>query len=268
MMLLHKWPQKLWDLSRFRQSALTTPSLPEPQQLLDSLNDVVLALDKEQRLLSINQSWQSLSGVNVSESLNTPLCDYIHPEDLASWNQQLASLIPGQRQQIWLRLLHSSGEIRWCEMRLQSLHANQRYPVSATLYDITPQVRDQQIRSAGHRSLQSLVNRLPAMLYRSRNNISWTMEYVSQGCELLTGYPAASLLNRSQVSFGSLIHPDDDDYVWDTVQAALHHHQCFDLSYRIYRKNGEQIQVRDKGHGLYSDSGMVLGVEGIILPDT
>ena len=92
------------------------------------------------------------------------------------------------------------------------------------------------------------------------------MEYVSEGCKAITGYSAENLLNQSQICLGSMIHTDDAQYVWDAVQTALQLNEPFDLKYRLTQKNGSQISVRDKGCGLYTDSNVVLGVEGIILP--
>jgi len=61
-----------------------------------------------------------------------------------------------------------------------------------------------------------------------------------------------------------MIHTEDAKYVWELVQVALEQHTTFNIQYRLTRANGQEIVVLDKGRGLYSDSGMVLGVEGII----
>ncbi|WP_187265399.1 PAS domain-containing protein [Reinekea thalattae] len=254
-MALLKWPIKN-----------TNKELSERHlwQLFNSLNDVVLALDKDQKILTVNQCWQNLTGVSVDQSLDLPLNHFIHPEDINQWHQLLQRLSPDQSELIWFRLLHSSGEFRWCEMRIQSMRESSLYPLSATLCDITPQVRNEQIRQASHRSLQSLVNRLPAMLYRTRNNISWTIDYVSGGCQALTGYSTDELLNQLEISIGTMIHPDYASYVWEGVQGALQQYSSFDLEYVLVQKDGKEIWVRDKGHGQYSESGVVLGVEGFI----
>jgi len=252
-MRLIKWPQK------------TTAQHTDLQQLLNSLNDVVLILNHNQQIQFINPCWETISGISIDKTLNRYFSDFLHPEDRSNWNTLLQNIKQNSKEVVWLRLATENREVRWCEVRLQPMQTNAIYPLSATMCDITPQVRDDQSRHASHRSLQSLVDRLPAMLYRARNNKSWTMEYVSNGCELLTGYHADKLLNKSQICLGSLIHRDDVSYVWDQVQASLQMQTTFDLQYRLFQADGNLITVRDKGRGLYSDSGMVLGVEGIIL---
>lgn len=255
-MAILKWPRKA-PPSRVSEQQLW--------QLFNSLNDVVIALDRDQRILTVNKCWEQITGASIKDTLDAQLCDFMHPEDIPAWNQLRQKITQGKSELIWFRLLQHNGEIRWCEMRIQPMKNDNLYPLSATLCDITPQVRNEQIRDASHRSLESLVSRLPAMLYRARNNVSWTMEYVSSGCELLTGYSVEHLLNQSQITLGSMIHPDDTDPVWEEVQTALHQHECFDLNYRITQKDGTEIHVRDKGQGIYSQSGMILGVEGVIL---
>lgn len=252
------WPKKA------QQSEIADSSL---WSVLDSLGDVVLVLDPQLRITLINQSWQNITQVPVVDSLNQPFADFLHPEDLPSWQNTIKTVQDKGSALIWLRLLCTDGDIRWCEMRLQPVSKDNPYPLSATLCDITPQVRNEQVKEAGYRSLQSLVNRLPAMLYRSRNNISWSMEYVNHGCKALTGYSPEQLLNQSEICLGTMIHPEDRDYVWEHVQVALQMHAGFDLHYRLIQATGREIRVRDKGQGLYSDSDMVLGVEGIILQE-
>lgn len=256
-MKLLKWPMS-------HDHAQEQAAIPF-QALLDSLHETVLILDQSQHIQFINRDWQRLSGYALSESFERQFTDFIHPEDRVNWLNAFQQISNKPSDIVWLRLLTKDQAIRWCEIRFQPMSAHSSYPVSATLCDITPQVRDEQVRNADHRSLQSLVDRIPAMLYRARNNKSWTMEYVSQACELITGYPAEALLNQSQLTLGSMIHDDDSLPVWEQVQEALEANTVFDLTYRITRSDGSSVMVQDKGRGLYSESGMVLGVEGIIL---
>ena len=254
-MTLLKWPLKTLSADHSSAHLLL---------LLNSLSDVVMMLNEQHQITLINHCWQKMTGISVESTQGQPFTNFLHPEDIPNWSQLLQNMRTDSNEVIWFRLISASGELRWCEMRLQSLHKSQLYPMSATLCDITPQVRDEQVRHASYRSLQSLVNRLPAMLYRTRNNISWSMEYVSEGCELITGYSAENMLNQSQISLGAMIHTEDAKYVWEQVQVALEQHTTFNIQYRLTRANGQEIVVLDKGRGLYSDSGMVLGVEGII----
>jgi PAS domain-containing protein len=109
-----------------------------------------------------------------------------------------------------------------------------------------------------------LLNGVPGLIYRGRNNPSWSMEFVSDGCEELTGYPAAWFVDSHEHSYSQLIVPDDVDYVWRAVQEALADRRPFELRYRIRGANGDVRNVWERGIGIYSASSEVLGIEGAI----
>lgn len=113
------------------------------------------------------------------------------------------------------------------------------------------------------RRLETLVDNLPGMVYRCQNDRQWTMEWVSQGSLLLTGYAPADLM-RGRVAYGDLIEPDDRDRVWDEVQQALVERRAFQLVYRIRARDGERRWVWERGRGVYDGSGRLVAIEGFI----
>ncbi|PMR72983.1 PAS domain-containing protein [Billgrantia endophytica] len=230
-------------------------------RLLDSLNEAVLILDATSRILFANRRWREMGGARAHRLLGR-----IHPADRDCWHRlrlQVERRVPSAP--LTVRVMSASGELRWCEARVQSLHGTDAWPASMTLCDVTAQVRQEQILSASHRSLSQLVNGLPVMIYRARNNRNWSMEYVSEGCRTLTGYAAEALVNQAPISYGEVIHPDDADRVWEQVQDALRRRLDFELHYRIRHAEGHVKFVSEKGHGLYAGNGDVLGVAGVIM---
>ncbi|MCK7471849.1 MAG: PAS domain-containing protein [Desulfomicrobium escambiense] len=87
--------------------------------------------------------------------------------------------------------------------------------------DQTARVKAEEELSEHRRELFTLMSNLPGMVYRSKNDMDWTMESVSQGCFKLTGYTASELIGNKRVSYGRIIHPEDRDMVWTEVQKAL-----------------------------------------------
>ncbi|MDR0280618.1 MAG: LuxR C-terminal-related transcriptional regulator [Paucimonas sp.] len=109
-----------------------------------------------------------------------------------------------------------------------------------------------------------LLNELPGLIYRGRNDRSWSMEYVSAGCLPLTGYPPEYLTRDPACSFGSLILDEYAEYIWYCVQCALLKHEPYQLRYRIRCAEGQVKDVWETGVGVYSGAGEVLGIEGAI----
>ncbi|MCY2993933.1 MAG: PAS domain S-box protein [Planctomycetota bacterium] len=128
--------------------------------------------------------------------------------------------------------------------------------------------RDTQALRESQRSLATLLDNLPGMAYRCRNSRDWRMAFVSEGCQMLTGYSSADLTENARISYADVIHPEDRDVVWTQIQAALDQRQKFQLTYRIRTATGETKWVWEQGLGVYSPAGDLRVLEGLILDVT
>ncbi len=117
------------------------------------------------------------------------------------------------------------------------------------------------------RVLQTLFERLPVMIYRCRNDVDWTMEFVSQGCLGVTGYQPVELM-AGRVTYSSIIDESDREQVWDAVQAALRERSPFNLRYCITTASGEKRWVWEQGQGVFDSVGTLHGLEGFMIDVT
>src|ERR1039458_4188203 len=100
------------------------------------------------------------------------------------------------------------------------------------------------------RRLATLLSNLPGMVYRCKNDRNWTMEFVSDGCEALTGYKAIDFVGVGARAYNSLIHPDDRERIWNEVQEAVGQGTPFRLTYRIHAADGREKWVWEQGVGV------------------
>lgn len=114
------------------------------------------------------------------------------------------------------------------------------------------------------RTLATLMSNLPGMVYRCRNDMDWTMEFVSDGCIELTGYSPEDLIENRTRTFGDLIHPEDQKHGWKRIQEALGRQAPFQRAYRIFTARGELKWVWEKGRGVFSDDGELVALEGFM----
>jgi PAS domain S-box-containing protein len=112
--------------------------------------------------------------------------------------------------------------------------------------------------------LLTLMSNLPGMIYQCSNDPDWTMRFVSQGCLDLTGHQPSDLINNARVSYADLIHPDDRQAVWDTIQNSVKTNTPFQLTYRITAADGRIKWVWEQGRGVFSPSGQLESLEGYI----
>ena len=132
------------------------------------------------------------------------------------------------------------------------------------LHDITERKHSEEALRETQRKLSTLMSNLPGMAYRCRNDIDWTMEFVSEGVLELTGYQSSDL-TLNKVSYGrKIIHPDDQERIWEEVQAALSEGRPFQFVYRITTATGAEKWVWEQGRGIFSPANELLALEGFI----
>ncbi len=114
------------------------------------------------------------------------------------------------------------------------------------------------------RRLSTLMSNLPGMAYRCQNDPQWTMEFVSDGCIDLTGYSRDELVENKTIAYADLIHPDDQQIVWDEVQNSLNSNCPFQITYRIRTADGSEKWVWEQGRGIFSEDEDLVALEGFI----
>ncbi len=90
------------------------------------------------------------------------------------------------------------------------------------------------------------------------------MEYVSEACRDLTGHDAGAV-ESGTVSWGrDVVHPDDRDRVWETVQSGLDGDGTFTVQYRVRTADGETRWVWERGHAVRPAPESPRRIEGVI----
>ena len=112
--------------------------------------------------------------------------------------------------------------------------------------------------------LESLLDHLPGMVYRCRNDRDWTMEVIRGACGELTGYAPDDLIGNARCSYASLIVAEDRDKVWRAVQDALASGGVFQLSYRIVTASGSERYIWEQGRCVFDEVGNLVGLQGYI----
>src|SRR5215218_7992955 len=95
--------------------------------------------------------------------------------------------------------------------------------------------------------LRSLVANIPGAVYRCACDEHWTMQWLSDAIEEISGYPASDFIDSKARTFTSVIHPDDREQVERTVMDGVEARRPFTLEYRIVRRDGDIRWVLERG---------------------
>lgn len=112
--------------------------------------------------------------------------------------------------------------------------------------------------------LGAILQVLPGLVYRCRNDPQWTMEFISDGCRELTGYSPEDLIGNRRMAYAEVIVPEDRDTVYREVQAGLAEKRPYRMVYRIRTADGQIKWVWEQGRGVFDEEGEVLYLTGYI----
>lgn len=124
--------------------------------------------------------------------------------------------------------------------------------------------RAEEALAESRRQLSSLMSNLPGIAYRCRNDEHWTMEFVSEGCQELTGYAAGDLVLNRVISFNDIIHPGERDAISRKWSDVLKERGVFRHEYRITTADKQERWVWEQGRGVYDSQGNLVALEGFI----
>ncbi|SFC76411.1 PAS domain S-box-containing protein [Halobiforma haloterrestris] len=182
----------------------------------------------------------------------------IHPEDRSNAEQTIRGAArSGESYSLQFRFDSNTGT-RWGEMNGQTIKRDGNVSLQTGITrDITEQKEQK-------RRFETLTSNLPGMVYRCKNAPSWPMKDVRGNVAGFSGYTATELESNATQWGEEVVHPDDQDMVWDTVQESLETSESFEITYRIRTKNGETRWVWERGRGVYGPDGDVQALEGFV----
>lgn len=128
--------------------------------------------------------------------------------------------------------------------------------------DITARVQlERQLRTS-ETLYKSTSDNVPGVIFQCLPDYSvWTMQYISNYVEQLTGYPVSEFIEHKR-PFASLIHPDDNQIVNDKVEPAIESGSPYVVEYRIIHRDGHLLWVREQGQIInqHSETPLLVGI--------
>lgn len=260
-------------LRQYSQIALLNADLEQSHHLLKALFDRapvgICGMKGFVHQTMVNEKYLEITGRNRDTLARLSLDDITDPEDrtldLAQQSKLVAWSISGYN--VEKRLVRPDGSSVWVDMAIRALDAGPSAEVThvCILNDITARKNYEAALVESERVKSVFLDQLPGVAYRCADDEQWTMEFVSNGCEALTGYPASALVGNATISYNEIILEECRSEARDAWNRAIAGRREYSGQYAIRTASGAEKWVLEHGRAEYADDGRVVALEGIIL---
>lgn len=240
------------------------------QNIVTSSAQGIVVFDENGCILTANPASEQMFGYGPGELANKNIDILISKKlNFQRENHNKDGQFP-LKTETNIRGIKKSGDIISLSISLNPMTMDGKNVTLAFFWDTTQHKADlRKIKKTNsklkesNRKFDTLINNQKGIVYRCQNNRNYDMEFISEGCEEITGYPSKDFISHSQ-SIGNLILPEDRDTVWKSVQDAIIQRKPYNVEYRIHHKNKAIKYVWEKGVAVYNEHDEVVALEGFI----
>jgi PAS domain S-box-containing protein len=251
-------------------------------ELTKSRQELEMALDAAQvglwtdDILADKWDWDSRTNRMMGFPENAPpdldtWVAALHPEDRDHVLEEFEAAIRGEKiYDVEYRVLWPDGTVRYIVSRGKMTRDERGEParIDGVTYDLSELRKAQEDMRETEERFRNMVANVPGVIYQCLNDEHWTMKYISNAAQDLTGYPADDFMEPRVRSYASIIHPEDRKRVDDEIQASHEKDESFLLEYRIIRSDRSIRWVNERGRAAGGEKETEQRINGAIFDIT
>ncbi|MGL4501469.1 MAG: PAS domain-containing protein, partial [Planktothrix sp.] len=235
---------------------------------IDKAADAILWVGEDGEILYVNDAACRSLGYAPEELLSLTIHD-INPDfPAASWSLHWKILRRCGSLNIEARHRTKHNRIFPVEIMINHLNFNGREYQCAFARDISDRKQIERKLRERQGEYRSLVANIPGAVYRGVLEEDRMMVFLSQGIEVITGYPATDFIQNRVRSFNSIIHPDDLAKVKRKIRVSFESRKPYILEYRLIKVDGKIRWVYEKGQVIFTEEDAVCWLNGAIFDIT
>jgi len=246
--------------------SLDDGSLVDSSIIFDSIPDILSVNDIDDTVLYYNKAGYDFLELTEDETIGKKCYNLIGKKIKCSECPASESIKTGNLTQ---KIRFFPEFEKWIDIRAYPIKnkSGEVIQVIEHLRDITEQKLIEQKYKDTEVQLGLLMENIPGIVYRCKNDLNWTMLFMSKETKKLTGYEPEEFINNRSITYENIIHPDDKQKVRKTVFSSIKNKKNFIVEYRITSKKGVIKHVWEKGK-VYTDEYNNEFIDGVILDIT
>jgi PAS domain S-box-containing protein len=250
--------------------------------VIDASTEVsLIATDLQGTITLFNSGAEKLLGYNAEDMVNrtTPAVFHLTSEmerrgqklsqekgfEVSGFEVFTSNVRAGGGETLPWTYVHKDGSHRLVNLNVTGIREenNELTGFLGIATDITDLIQATQALQKSESRFRAMVSNLPGAVYRCSNDRDWTMSYLSDEIQAITGYPASDFINSRIRSYASIVLPEDLHLTY-AIGEHIQRREAFEATYRVVHAQGYEVWVREKGRGEYNAQGELLWLSGFI----
>lgn len=136
-----------------------------------------------------------------------------------------------------------------------------------SISDCTTELTLEQQLEETERRYKNILSNLSGMAFRAKNDEAWSLEYVSDTSEKITGVTADDFISGT-TNPADIIHPDDLEKTRKNLAKGFAANEHVHHTFRILTPDGEERWILEKCRAIFDQNAKIEAVEGLLFDVT
>ena len=231
------------------------------QQLTEYAHDMISHHNRMGEYLYASTACKRLLGYEPDEMIGRSPYEFLHPDDVNNVEKAHAGVLNNEKNIVCYRHLHRDGHYIWLETTASFIADDKEDggEIIAISRDVTERIEAEEKLRASQEQLNKAekIALLGSWDWDLKTNaVSWSDQNFRN-----FGYEPGEVKVEYEL-FSSAIHPDDRDYVNQSISNALENAETYSFAYRMLLHNGEVRHFMAEGNVERDEAGRPVRVFG------